>query len=646
MRKRILITAAVIVFAAIFVKSFSANDLNFTDQSQIADHLAGQRPSFLELSCSGDLYDTLQRNNFKELYRMLARAGINYNQAEISFSSLLHFISLRNLQYRDLPRADCFSMDDVRRSVRELAPMHSDILLLCTDELFARLLEGNDLYRIAAQNGIESFLFSYNSGLSVLEMQEPKYFTVPYAAVNDRESFSKAVTGFADQGLDEFVIIFEPDLFTAVTGDPEGMSFLTEAGKLDTYKASYSETSCTFHFTDVTFTDNRRETCGSAEDLVLLIRRMGREGTGSFEVFFPEKAVFEYLTANDFAALYVIDPDSRILTTAAEASEYAETMLTARRKDIHLFCTPELYSFLGGDASRGAGSDPMLRIYDLITHAGIFDYEITTTNSTRLISVHILKLFPGKDIILALRRGETGSLSPREFQTLQAASAIAAASGTTDPLLTAKNIHDRICENTVYAVNEASDEDDTAIGAILNGQANCDGYSDAFYLIGSLAGLNIRYQRGMSLDKTAPDTLESVAHIWNLLETGGVWHMVDATWDDDADGMTDIWFNAGRDIASRMHVWNEDMTVRIAETSDHRLSRDFYAQREQDLWNAVDSARAQGRSGFYILFEDPSLSVYLEDVKNYVGEKTSGGYITWSWNEQMSLLGFHDLDWR
>ena len=58
--------------------------------------------------------------------------------------------------------------------------------------------------------------------------------------------------------------------------------------------------------------------------------------------------------------------------------------------------------------------------------------------------------------------------------------------------------------------------------------------------------------------------------------------MVDVTWDDEEYGWSYIWFNAGRDTASRMHVWNEDMTVSIdAETQrPFSIGSDFYVSSE------------------------------------------------------------------
>ena len=235
----------------------------------------------------------------------------------------------------------------------------------------------------------------------------------------------------------------------------------------------------------------------------------------------------------------------------------------------------------------------------------------------------------------------------REIQTLEAAAAIAAEAKAPDPLQTAKYIHDRLCSQITYIDDETTDEDDTAVGAILNGEANCDGYSDAFYLISSLAGLNVRYQHGDSLDKRTPDSRTSVSHLWNLLEIDGNWHMVDVTWDDDEEGWSYIWFNAGRDIASRMHVWNEDMTVSLAAETERpfNIGNDFYIGSEAEMQTAVETARQQHLSSFHIIFTDPDLSYLNANAREMVMDRTYDLSILYSWNEEMSALGFYDLSW-
>ncbi len=565
MRKTIIFPVAALIFAFTFVRVFFANDLSFTDQNQLADYLKNQKPSRLEFSCSHNLYDTLQRNDFRELFRTLARAGIDHSRAEVSFNNSFHYINLRNLFYTDLPYAECYSPDDVRRAIRELAREGSDFLLLCTDELITLLEDGKELSRFTAESGIESYTSTYSPSTGIVSVKDLTYFDVPFAAVKDQASFTQAVADFAKQGTNEFVIIFEPDILAKITENNEEMSLLISSSILDSYKAGYNKNSGMFHFSEVTYVDIPREICQSIEDVAGVIRRMGTNGIRDFELIFPQRSVFEDLYADNFALLYEAEarggmadadlsydrnngklvfhnaeivPDAATLYVPADAIAYSEKLVSAGETDIHLFCTPELYDYLLGNMDINAGGENLIPIYDLVTHAGIFDYEISMMGSTHVISIHINSLFPGKAILMAVRNGNTAFLPEREARTLKAASDAAAAAIDPDPLLTAKNVHDWICANTIYKVDEASSDDDTSIGAILNGEANCDGYSDAFYLIGSLAGLNIRYQHGDSLDKTSPDTSASVSHVWNLVEIAGRWYMADVTWDDEPGGIS------------------------------------------------------------------------------------------------------------
>ena len=123
--------------------------------------------------------------------------------------------------------------------------------------------------------------------------------------------------------------------------------------------------------------------------------------------------------------------------------------------------------------------------------------------------------------------------------------------------------------------------------------------------------------------------------------------MVDVTWDDEERGWSYIWFNAGRDVASRMHVWNEDMTVSIAPETERPFSigTDFYIGREEEIQTAVETARQQHLNSFHIIFKDPALARLNENVRQMVMDRTYDLSITYSWNEQMSALGFYDIYW-
>ena len=153
----------------------------------------------------------------------------------------------------------------------------------------------------------------------------------------------------------------------------------------------------------------------------------------------------------------------------------------------------------------------------------------------------------------------------RERFDIAAARALASACRSNDPLETVRKIHDALCDRIVYTSDEDMDEDDTAVGALLNGQANCDGYSDAFFLVGRLAGLEVRYQHGDSREKGTDEKNRDVSHLWNLVRIGGAWYLVDVTWDDQDYGTIYTWFCIGADKARQSHIWNEEMSVPLAE---------------------------------------------------------------------------------
>lgn len=177
--------------------------------------------------------------------------------------------------------------------------------------------------------------------------------------------------------------------------------------------------------------------------------------------------------------------------------------------------------------------------------------------------------YPGYRIVKANEGNEFLNLTRRELKTLDAAAEMAETCRRADPLETARAVHDALCDTIVYTDMASTDEDDNAIGALLNGKANCDGYADAFYLVGTLAGLEVRYQHGESLvRRNADDGERDVTHMWNVMRIDGTWRMVDVTWDDQESGTVYTWFNIGADRARQTHRWDEAISVPLAETTE------------------------------------------------------------------------------
>lgn len=88
-------------------------------------------------------------------------------------------------------------------------------------------------------------------------------------------------------------------------------------------------------------------------------------------------------------------------------------------------------------------------------------------------------------------------------------------------------VHDYLVQNCEYDYenyqkNQVPDISHTAYGSLVNHIAVCDGYSDAFSYI-------MDNKLGISCDVVSS---QAMAHAWNMIEIGGKWYHVDATWDD------------------------------------------------------------------------------------------------------------------
>ncbi|MDD3193829.1 MAG: transglutaminase domain-containing protein [Oscillospiraceae bacterium] len=99
--------------------------------------------------------------------------------------------------------------------------------------------------------------------------------------------------------------------------------------------------------------------------------------------------------------------------------------------------------------------------------------------------------------------------------------------------------HDAILAQCVYDSAAASSYDPMACeayGALVEGSAICEGYAKAFKLLCNRAGIPCEIIGG---------TVGSEAHMWNYVSLGGVYYLVDATFDDAAGVGTYDYFLRG-----------------------------------------------------------------------------------------------------
>ncbi len=86
-------------------------------------------------------------------------------------------------------------------------------------------------------------------------------------------------------------------------------------------------------------------------------------------------------------------------------------------------------------------------------------------------------------------------------------------------------LHDALLARVTYA--EAGDLSHTAVGALLEGQAVCEGYAQALSLLYRMAGVPCGVVTGTAADSTGAVQ----AHSWNIADLNGL-TLIDATWND------------------------------------------------------------------------------------------------------------------
>ncbi|MBE6758050.1 MAG: hypothetical protein E7552_05850 [Ruminococcaceae bacterium] len=106
----------------------------------------------------------------------------------------------------------------------------------------------------------------------------------------------------------------------------------------------------------------------------------------------------------------------------------------------------------------------------------------------------------------------------------------------------------------------------SAYGALVNGQAVCEGYARAMQLLLQRAAIPCTLVSG-----TADDT----AHMWNMVEIDGRSYHLDATWDDAQDKLQHTFFNLTTEEIARTHTIGEENlgvdTCTATEANFYRL---------------------------------------------------------------------------
>lgn len=278
------------------------------------------------------------------------------------------------------------------------------------------------------------------------------------------------------------------------------------------------------------------------------------------------------------------------------------------------------------------------RIYSCATMFGVQGLSVSrTVQAPYVIYLDGIRYYPGKRIALAASGGEV-ELTRQEEKALAAARELADACRRESGLETARAIHDALCAMITYTDDPAADMDDNATGALLNGRANCDGYADAFRLVGTLCGLEVRCQHGDSRVRESEENYREVTHMWNIVKIGGSWRLVDVTWDDQEDGTVYTWFNIGADRARKTHMWDEEMSPPLlTETAlPERPESEYLISGPDDAYAAAADAAQKRYSPFTLVTAD-GCPADQEEMLRQISLALNRSF-SYSWNDCMQTM--------
>ena len=239
-----------------------------------------------------------------------------------------------------------------------------------------------------------------------------------------------------------------------------------------------------------------------------------------------------FVTSSQIAAAADIDWNSAPrISTKAEFARYIESERRNGQTVFHVILTDGLQVDTLEDFANLA----------LVTYVDINGSWQGVGNERVAQITYKIREYPGTRIANAYLSGDTDNLTSDEMQLYDLAVGIVnEANKLSSELEKARYLHDAICKRTTFKADK-----NTAIAALVFGKADCDGYADAFYMLGRMAGLNVGRVRGYINNGTA-------THAWNWITfSNGKTYCVDVTSDDKSRSLT--WFNAPLAVMQKTH---------------------------------------------------------------------------------------------
>ncbi len=281
---------------------------------------------------------------------------------------------------------------------------------------------------------------------------------------------------------------------------------------------------------------------------------------------------------------------------------------------------------------------------DYSQHFWIGNYSYTTVGS----NVTELTL---KDMMFG---GNTDTIKSCEKQMLSKAKQILSKlSGSMTDIEKERIIHDYLVNNIKYDRSYNAPNSHDIYGALVNGTAVCEGYSNAFHYLMREAGVQCILVKGK---------LNGVSHEWNMVQLDGNYYHMDVTSDDPIvnNGTTHVlkfdYFNLTDADIKKSHTIEKNVyNVPTATKTSYNFFNYYGLKSNKISVDFVAKAMAFSVNKGYKHAHINLPGVNIEDAKNYIAEnyfniinKANGiigtnkiktdGYMYFSDNEKLNIL--------
>lgn len=188
-------------------------------------------------------------------------------------------------------------------------------------------------------------------------------------------------------------------------------------------------------------------------------------------------------------------------------------------------------------------------------------------------------------------------------------------------------LHDYIITHCIYKDGDFPQGDDvyTAYGALVNGEAVCNGYAEAFKLLLDCVGVESRVVAG---------TGNGINHAWNMVFINGEWYHVDLTWDDPipdmgAENTNHIYFNVTDSMMSENHTWAGDYYPNANSLSDNYFvhTNRYYSELDDCMNYAYNEIVTKEKTEVEVMMDNHTLNE--STIQYFFSDEASPEQLMW-----------------